>query len=149
MSVQVSAEGPDDAETIVVIWLSGMLPPGRVSNTRKGGDPVPALWVEFMDGNECIEEAYVNDVVAVNMLWPRRDGDAVAQRDAREGTEQVHRRMLELAYWLDDIPLGDGRLATIDYLDVFSRPRWEPYGDDQILRKVGRYRIGLSYAKLS
>jgi hypothetical protein len=31
---------------------------------------------------------------------------------------------------------------------VVSRPHEEEYGDDMILRKVGRYQLGLSYAKV-
>ena len=42
------------------------------------------------------------------------------------------------------IVLSGGRLVAVQYLDVVEQPRWEYYSDT-ILRKVGRYRIGLPY----
>jgi hypothetical protein len=141
--------GPEDVETIVVTWLSGMLPAGQVANTRRSGDPLPFILVEYIDGKECVEESQVDDVVAVYRLDQKLNGDASAIRASRDGMSDVHTRMLQLARYLENIELPNGHAATVDYCDVFSRPKWSPYGDDQILRRVGEYRLGLSYAQLS
>lgn len=149
MTAEVLDEGVDDDVAVGISWLKDLLPAGQVAETRRAGDDLPFIWVEHMDGTECIEESYADDVIVVNYLAARGNGDATALRVAREGAAEVHQRMLLLARYLEDVPLAGGRIASIDYCDVFTRPRWEPYGDDQILRKVGRYRLGLGYAKQS
>jgi hypothetical protein len=57
----------------------------------------------------------------------------------------THRRMLRLGTHCDTITLSDGRKVDVDYVEVVEQPIDVDYGDDQILRKVGRYEIGLTY----
>lgn len=146
---EVLDEGVDDIVVVGVSWLAPLLAPGSVRDTRPPGGPLPFILVEFVDGTEDVDCGWADDVIAVHYLAAKGNGDATATRLAKQGALEVHQRMLLLARYLEDVPLTGGRIATIDYCDVFTRPRWEPYGDDQILRKVGRYRLGLGYAKLS
>lgn len=135
---EILNEAPDDAEEVVIAWLT---PLRRSAQTRRSGDPLPFTLVTCVAGTECEEEFYADDVVSVHTLCDK----ALGEDNAKDEADATHQRMLLLARYLPDVLLTDGRIATLDYVKVFQRPRWEPYGDDQILRKVGRYTLGLSY----
>jgi hypothetical protein len=53
--------------------------------------------------------------------------------------------MIELGRYRDDIIINGGQVINVDYVAVFQQQIWVTYEDTQILRKVGRYIIGLSY----
>ena len=148
MTAELLDEGPDDVEVIVVQHLWDLLPEGQVSHSRLAGDPLPFIYVNHLGGEECDEESTVDELVSIHTLYPKGLGQS-GKKAAAEAAAVTHRRMLLLARYLVDVPLPSGRNADIDYCDVAMRPRWEEYGDPNILRKVGRYRIGLSYVKLS
>lgn len=148
MTAELLTYGPEDLETIGVTWNFAMLPAGQVANTRRSDDPLPFILVEYLDGKECMEGSYVDDVISIYYLSAKNNGDAASIRASIDGMSDVHQRMLLLGRYLEDVVLPNGQAASIDYCDVFSRPKWAPYGDDQILRRVGQYRLGLSYAKL-
>lgn len=148
MSVELLDEDVDDINTILVSWLSPLLATGHVSYNRRAGDPLPFIWINHIDGEESIEESSVDELVSIHTLYPKDDGGATALRTFRDGARDTHRRMLLLGRELPDVALPGGRLATIDFCSVFSRPVTQEYGDEQILQKVGRYRVGLSYVKL-
>lgn len=135
---EILNEAPDDAEEVVIAWLT---PLRRTAQTRVSGEVLPFTLVTHLDGTEDVDCGYADDVVSVHTLCDKKLGEDAAKQEA----EDTHRRMLLLARYLEDVVLTDGRIATIDYCTVFRRPRWEPYGDDQILRKVGRYKLGLAY----
>ena len=153
MTVELLDYGPEDVVTIGVSWLTPMLElptftGGQVSNTRRAGDPLPFIHVNSIAGEESVEESDTDEVLSIHTLFRKGNGEASAILAFQDGWRAVHQRMLLLSQFLEDIALPGGRIATVDYCSVFSRPRTEEYGDDLILRKVGRYRIGLSYAKL-
>ena len=143
MSVELLEEGPDDGETVAISWLSGLHPAGHVANTRRSGGPLPFILVNGLGGTENVEESYFNELVSIHVLTHKTAGEI----DSRDETDRMHRRMLLLARYLEDVDLADGRKATIAFVKVAMHPRREPYGDDQILRRVGRYEIGLDYAE--
>ena len=124
-------EGPADIETIVVQWLQ---PLRRTTNTRRAGDPLPMTVVETISGTESIEESSADPVVSVHTLCRK----SLGEDNARDEMLKTHKRMLLLARYLDQF--------DIDYLRVFQYQRREPYGDDQIIRYVGRYQFGQSYS---
>lgn len=145
MVAEILDEAPDDAETIVISWLKPMLADGHVANVRRAGDPLPFYLVNNLDTNETVEISAADALVSVHVLVHRAAGE-VALRDE---ANRMHRRMLLLARWLEDVDLAAGRIATIDSVSVAKAPnKTEPYGDDQILRRIGRYGIGLPYAKI-
>lgn len=144
MSAPLLDEAPDDAETVVIAWLRPLYTDGHVANSRLPGDPLPFILVNHLDSNECVEESTADALVSVHVLTHKSAG-AISSRDE---TDRMHRRMLKLARELDDVDLGGGRKATIESVSVFKSPRREEYGDELILRRVGRYTIGLSYAKV-
>lgn len=139
MSVELLDEGPDDAETVFISWLK---PLRRTAVERVTDEPLPMTVVNTISWKETVEESTAEAVVSVHTLCAKTLGRTAARDEA----DKTHRRILLLARYLEDVDLAGGRKATIDFVDVFEGPKWQPYGDDQILRKVGSYRIGLSYA---
>lgn len=126
-------EGPADPEMVVVQWLSEAPGTWRVANTRRAGDPLPMRVVETVAGTENVDESYADPVVSVHTLVRKSLGEDNASAES----QKTHKRMLLLARFLEQF--------NIDYLQVFQYPRREPYGDDQIIRYVARYRLGQSY----
>lgn len=134
-------ESPPDgdmAEELVVAWMQ---PLRYAAIARQASDPLPMTLVTLITGDEDLDIGTADPVVSVHTLCARSAGFVAAKNESR----LTHRRMLLLGRYLEPITLKDGRLASIDSLSVFQTPRWHPYEDTQILRKVGRYSLGLSY----
>lgn len=138
MSIDLLYEAPEDDETIVVQWLSSLR---RTGITRRSGDELPFTLVRHVAGSENVDVGTADSIVSVHTLCDRADGEVAARNEAK----LTHRRMLELARTLPVFALPDGRNVGVDYVAVSESPLWEPFGDEQILRKVGRYLIGLMY----
>lgn len=147
LATEILDEGSDDAETMVITWLRPLLPDGSIANSRQIDDPVPFVWVSYINGTENDEQGIVDDVVSVHCLYPKGLGQS-GRTAAKQFSSIVHRRMMLLARTLEPITIG-GHGVSIDYVNVFSRMEWAAYVDEQILHRVGRYRIGSGYAKLS
>lgn len=137
-SDDVLDECADDVEAVVVAWLA---PLRRTAAFRRPGDELPFTLVHKVTGTEHVDEGTAEEVVSVHTLCDAADGQAAAATEC----QRTHRRMLLLARHLDTIELPDGRMVGVDYLAVVESPIWQQYSDT-ILRKVGRYRIGLSYS---
>lgn len=130
MVAELLNEGPPDIETLVVAWLQ---PLRRTTNTRRAGDPLPMTVVECTAGTENVDESYADPVVSVHTLCRK----SLGEDNARDEKDKTHKRMLLLARYLEDY--------DFDYVKVFEHQRRVPYGDDQIIRYVGRYQFGQSY----
>lgn len=130
---------PDDVEEVVIIWLSSL---GRTAVIRRTDDPLPFRIVRNIAGDEKVDEGTAEAVVQIRTLTNKALGEDAAMIE----TDKTHRAMLTIARELPDILLSNGRNATIDYLKVFESPHWDDYANDQILCKLARYQIGLSYA---
>jgi len=141
---EVLDEAPDDAETVVVSWLKPLLADGSVANSRRSGAALPFILVNHLASEETIEESSSEALVSVHVLTHKAAGEV----ESRDQAAEMHRRMLLLGRYLEDIDLGGGRNATVDFVDVAEPPIRREYGDEQILRRVGRYNLGLSYAKV-
>jgi len=135
-------QAPDDVEEAVIVWLSSL---GRAAITRRSTDPLPFRLVRHITGDEKVDEGVADQVVTVRTLCDKTLGEDAA----RDECQKTHRAMLTIARELPDILLSNGRNATIDYLKVFESPRWIEYENDQVLCKLARYQIGLSYAPAS
>jgi hypothetical protein len=135
--VLLNEEMADDAEEVIVAWLTPLRPSG---NVRLPGDPLPFTLVTHITGSENEQEDLSEPVVSVHTLCDRLLGWSAA----KDETRKTHQRMLRLARHCDDIPIT-GRVANIEWMDVVESPIWVEYGDDAILQKVGRYRLGLSF----
>lgn len=136
-------EAPDDSETVVISWLKDLHPAGHVANTRRSGGPLPYIVVQTIDSSESVDESSMNALVSVHVLTHRSAGEV----SSRDETMRMHRRMLLLARYLEDVDLGGGRNATIAFMKIAEHPTRREYGDEQILRRIGRYELGLDYAE--
>lgn len=141
MTVELIDEAAEDAEEVIVAWLA---PLRRSAAIRRTGDPLPFTLVTHITGTECVDEGTADPIVSVHTLCDKSLGEDSALAECK----LTHRRILRLARHLEDITLTDGRIANIDYLDVVESPIWVYYSD-QILRKVGRYQIGLSFVAVA
>lgn len=140
MTVDMSEDCADDVEQVIIAWMA---PLRRSAATRRTNDVLPFTLIHHITGSERPAEYAADEVVSVHTLCDRADGEIAAAAHAT----RTHRRMLTLST-TPLITLADGRETSVDYVTVEETPRWEFYSD-QILRKVARYRIGLSYVDQS
>jgi hypothetical protein len=136
--VLLADETPDDAEELVIAWMQPVRPSAMERLTT---DPLPFTLVTHIAGTEDTDMSTAEPVVSVHTLCDRNLGLVAAKNECKT----THSRMLRLAKHIDGIVLTSGRTAYVDYVDVTESPRWEPYGDDQILQKIGRYALGLTF----
>lgn len=144
MTTELLDEAPDDPETVVISWLAPNLATGSVANNRRSGAPLPFYLVTHLDSNEYVEESTSDALVSVHVLTHKSAGEV----ESRDEADRMHRRMLLLARYLEDVDLAGGRKASVESVSVAKSPKREEYGDELILRRVGRYSLGLSYAKV-
>jgi len=126
---------PEDIETALVAHLS---PLRRCGFERQAGDPLPFTLITHVTGTESAGEGYADPVVSVHTLCDKTLGAPAARDEATE----THRRMLALL--IDPTIVLANRTIAVQYVEVVEQPRWEFFSDN-ILRKVGRYRLGLPY----
>ena len=126
---------PQDVESAVVAWLT---PLRRCAIERKSTDPLPFTLVREITGEE--GESAGSYVVSVRTFVTRKSGVSVAAQAAAE----THARMLLWSRTLDPVTIN-GRLVSPDFVKVFQTPTWVDYDDHQILCKLGRYDIGLTF----
>lgn len=138
MTVELLEEEATDAEELIIAWLT---PLGPTAFQRRAGDPKPQRLVRRVAGAEDECESLDTAVVSVHTFCDAADPDA-----ALVECKRTHQRMLYLARYLPDVPLLDGRIASVEWLEVAEKPIWVDYQDDSILRKVGRYQFGLTIA---
>ena len=131
-------ECAEDAEELITAWMTAVR---RSGSARQVGDPLPFTLINCITGTEDADLGIADPVVSVHTLCSKALGWGAAKDEAA----LTHRRMLELARYRDTITLNSARAAEVDYITVFQHPIWVTYEDTQILRKVGRYTIGLSY----
>jgi hypothetical protein len=124
-------------EQLIVAWLK---PLGRTGAERRSTDALPFRLVTHVAGSENVAESTAELVVSVHTLCDKTLGMAPAAAECKT----THRRMLYLAQHISDVALVNTRLVNVDYVTVVESPRWEYYSD-QILRKIARYAVGLTY----
>jgi hypothetical protein len=127
-----------DAEMLVAAWLA---PVRRSGVAFRTGDPLPFTLVTRIGGDENFWIREDEPLVSVHTLCDVSLGYAAAAEEA----QMTHDRMLELAWTLGPVTMPDGSLVCVEYLKPFQYPVWRDYEDVTILRKVGRYKMGLPY----
>jgi len=141
-TVELNDYHPNDIEEMVVAWLT---PLRRSGVAREVGDPLPFTMVRHLTGPEDIETQCADPVVSIHTLCDRNLGWGAAKREAAK----THDRMTWWGRYHDSVILPSTNAeAVIDYVRVFESPIWVVYADLQILRKVGRYQIGLTYVNV-
>lgn len=133
-------EASDDVEEALIAYLSGLR---RTDRTRRAGDPLPFILVNHIGGSEDPEAGFADPLVSIRTLCDKGLGESVAAQES----DLAHRWMLRLASVQDDIPISGGRVVNFDYVNVVEAPHWAEYPNGQLLCKLGRYGIGLSYVR--
>jgi hypothetical protein len=141
VTVDLAHYTAEDVETLLVAWLTPLRRSGSFRDPDT--DPLPFTLITGITGTENISEGFADPVVSVHTFCDKAAGEVAA----RDECTKTHRRMLRLATFSDTITLN-GRIRGVDYVDVVEAPIWV-YFSDQVLRKVGRYRIGLPHEWLA
>lgn len=136
--IETADEAPEDGEEVVIAWLAPLL---RTVVERKAGDILPMAIANQVAGTENPDEGTAAPIISVHVLCARLLG----RNNLKLQAKAVHARMIRLGLHCDFITLSDGRKVGVDYVDVTEQMINVHYGDDMILRKVGRYEIGLTY----
>ena len=131
-----------NAEKLVAAWLA---PIRRSGAAYMIGDPLPFTLITKIGGAEAIVSETADPLVSVHTLCDRTLGYEAAAAE----TDTTHRAMVYLCRWLPPVTLPDGRIAAVDYGEVFQSPIWIPFEDVSILRTVGRYKLGQCYTAVS
>jgi len=131
---------PDDVEDALVAYFTPMR---RSSNTWETGDALPFTLIYAISGTEEPEVGIADPVVQIDTLVDKSLGPVNARNEARA----THRAMLYLAFYQPLLNLN-GRMFGVDYVKVVESPTWKPFGITTVLRKVGRYQIGLQYVPM-
>ena len=135
MTTPLSAYAPEDITTALIAWLT---PLRRTSDSRAASDPLPFTVVVHITGAEDADIGTADQVVSVLTFVAKTAGTTVL----RDETTKTHRRML-LLNDIRRITIG-ARTIGVAYVEVVEPPI-PVYYSDVVLRKVGRYRIGLPY----
>jgi len=130
-----------DVEDFAVSWLAPLL---RTSVERKTDDTMPFCVVARISGADDPDLGTDEPVVQLDIFDHARNGLLAAQNAAKTARD-VHRRMTLLARELTNVTLSDGSVANADYVTTVLRPFRMAYANDQVVRYVARYQLGLSY----
>jgi hypothetical protein len=138
--VSASDEAPDDVEEALTAYLTGLR---TTAISRRPRDPLPFNLIRNIGGGEDPELGFSDPLVSVRTLCDKKLGEDVAAGHCAE----THKWMINLARVQEDIAISGGRIVNFDYVTVVEMPHWIEFPDDQVLCKLGRYGIGLSYVK--
>ena len=130
-----------DVEDFVVSWLAPLM---RTATERKTDDTLPFCQVARVSGADDPDLGTDDPVVQVDIFDHARNGLAAVQ-NAAVSARNVHRRMTLLARELSTVTLSDGADANADYVITLIKPFRMTYANDQVVRYVARYQLGLSY----
>lgn len=144
MTVELAAYAPEDLGTLIVAHLLPLRADPTVLRSadieRKPGDPLPFRLVTTIPGSQSVNQGIADELVSVHTLCDKTLGAA----RARDECDRTHRRML---YLLTDPRIVVGsRTVAVQYIEIppGQSPSWQFYSDN-ILQKVGTYRVGLPY----
>lgn len=141
MTVDLLSEEAPDAEEFFVSWLQPLL---RAATEHKTTDSYPFAVVQYISGADDECTGVEDGVVQVDFFDTARDGMVAAQA-AKMTARQGHRRIMFLAKHIADVELSDGSVANCDYIETSLKPIRMDYADEQVVRYVARYQVGLSY----
>lgn len=141
MTAELYGEDAPDVEEFLCRWLSPLI---RSATERRSDDPMPFCVVTRIDGADD-SDAGVDEPVVQLDIFDRARGQLLAAQAAKQTANAVHRRMNLLARRLDNVTLSDGTVASALDVTTVIKPFRMPYADEQVVRYVARYRLGLSF----
>lgn len=141
MTVDLLDRDAPDSEDFMVCWLQPLM---RAATERRTDDPLPFAVVQCISAVDDPDTGVDDEIVQVDFLDEARGGLPAAAA-AKQTALRGHRRITRCSRYVDPVLMSDGSTAFADYLDTVMRPVRMEYPNDQVVRYVARYRIGLSY----
>ena len=141
MAADLLDDNAPDVEDFLCAWLAPLL---RTATERKTDSALPFCVVARIAGADDPDAGVDEPSVQLDIFDGARNGLLAAQNAALTARD-VHRRMMLLARELTTVTLSDGSLANADHVLTVIKPFRTPYANDQVVRYVARYEVGLSY----
>lgn len=144
---ELYSEAAPDSDDFLINWLQPLLPAALERDTD---EELPFAVVQLIVGTDDPDEGSCDDIVQIDLFVGADTSgpsspEKLAPAQAKMWAKKVHRRINFLRQNQDPVVLSDGTIIGPDFVRVTQRFRREPYKDDNIVRLVGRYRIGLSF----
>lgn len=135
MTVESLAEDAPDVEDFIVCWLQ---PAIRAAMQREADDPLPFCVVAGVTAIDDVDAGFNASVVQLDVF-------ARGIPATKAAVKTVRRRMNQLARHLDNVTMSDNSIASANYVQNQIDFERMDYADDQIVRYVARYGVGLSF----
>lgn len=134
-------ETAPDEEDFVACYMQPVV---RTAAERSTNDELPFCVAFRVSGPDDPDVGLDEPVMQLEWFDKARNGMSALQ-NAKLSARDGHRRMLYLARHSVNVVMSDGSVANADYLTTLLKPFRMAYEDDQIVRYVARYQLGLSY----
>lgn len=118
-----------DIEELIVSYLSTGL--SNVSVEMPATPTYPFYLVNHLTGHDDYVTEY--PVLSIHAFDTTRTA-------ASDAARAMHKMMKDLTAKIP-ILMSDGSYVSVDYIYVIEAPHWEDYGDKEIHRYCGRYRV--------
>ena len=141
MPAELLDEDAPDVEDFLCCWLAPLL---RTATERRTDDDLPFCQVARISGADDEHTGVDEPVIQLDIFDRARNGLAAVQ-NAKLTARDVHRRMMLLARENATVALSTGQLVNADHIGTVIKPFRMAYDNDQVVRYVARYQVGLSY----
>lgn len=135
MTVALHEQMPPSA---IVMMLAHLAPLGPCEMERDPNDPLPFRQVNLIDGTYDANLFYCTAVLSIHTFG------ATITEALREGAK-TDRRIMLLGDDIVDVPMPDGTIANIDYLDFQQLSKLSDYRTDNAFRLKAVCELGLSF----
>lgn len=135
MTVALYEQMPPNA---IVMMLAHLAPLGPCDIERKPDDPLPFRQVNMIDGAYDDNLTYCTAVLSIHTF-----GKTITE--AQRAAGDTDRRIMLLGADIVDVPMPDGSLANVDYLDFQQLSMLREYKADNAFRLKAICELGLSF----
>ncbi|MBF9328481.1 hypothetical protein [Mycobacteroides chelonae] len=135
MTVPLHGQKPPEP---IVMMLAHLAPLGPCEMERNSDDPLPFRQVNLIDGTYDPNLFYCTAVLSIHTL-----GKTIAE--AHREAIKTDQRIMLLGSEIVDIPMPDGTVANVDYLDFQQRSALREYKADNVFRLKAICELGLSF----
>ncbi|ANN98201.1 hypothetical protein [Mycobacteroides abscessus] len=135
MTVELHDQVPPNA---IVMMLAHLSPLGPCEMERAPEDPVPFRQVNLIDGTYDPNLFYCTAVLSIHTF-----GRTITE--AHREAIKTDQRIMLLGADIVDVPMPDGTVANVDYLDFQQLSALREYKADNVYRLKAVCEIGLSF----
>lgn len=122
----------------IVMMLAHLAPLGPCEMQRNPNDPLPFRQVNMIDGTYDANLFYGTAVLSIHTFG------ATITEAQREGA-RTDQRIMALGSEIVDVPMPDGTVANVDYLDFQQLSMLREYKADNAFRLKAICELGLSF----